>query len=199
MIASECSWVLRCGLYGVLCAAGLAACSSAPPRVVAHSADSAPAAGAVADPTYDWHGLIVVPFGTRLKDTPVPLHEVLLFHEASRDPAEPDLKDCFSIDGAPPRLVGREPDDYLVCFEHDRLSRIDASVQIAADEAAQVFAKVCAAWSKSALPPERTSCEGHDGTMVVNVRLSMLPDEPAILSVTLIDAGDLGAVPATSP
>src|ERR1700674_4070121 len=33
---------------------------------------------AVADASFDWHPLVVAPFGTRLVDSPIPLHGVLL-------------------------------------------------------------------------------------------------------------------------
>jgi len=36
---------------------------------------------AVANAAFDWHSLVVAPFGTLLKDSPLRLHEVLLFHE----------------------------------------------------------------------------------------------------------------------
>ena len=57
---------------------------------------------AAAGAAYDWHPLLVAPFGTRLVDSPVRLHEVLLFREQSLGSAEIESRDCYSIDGAPP-------------------------------------------------------------------------------------------------
>jgi len=98
------------------------------------------------DDSFDWHGLVVVPFGVMLKESPLPLHEVLLFRDASRPAADADNKDCFAIDTAPPRFLGRTPDQYMMCFDHDRLNRVEASVQMTAAEAPPVFARACALW-----------------------------------------------------
>ena len=40
------------------------------------------------DASYDWHGLVLAPFGTLLKESPIALHEVLLFHEEPRGAAD---------------------------------------------------------------------------------------------------------------
>jgi hypothetical protein len=111
----------------------LAACASPPPKD--HPPETgrpAPAQNdAVADASFDWHSLVAAPFGTLLKESPIRLHEVLLFHDESHGPAEIESRDCYAVDGAAPTFVGNPADEYLMCFEHDRLERIEASVQIA--------------------------------------------------------------------
>jgi len=131
-----------------------------------------PIPGDLTDPSFDWHGLVVVPFGVLLKDSPVPLHEVLLFHdEANR--VESENKDCFSIEGTLPRFLGQRPDPYLLCFDHDRLSRIDAAVRLPADEAPAAFVRACALWLKDTASTMRsgTACEGLDSGVKFSARL----------------------------
>jgi hypothetical protein len=148
-----------------------------------------PSAG-VTDASYDWHGLVLAPFGTLLKDSPVPVHEVLLFHDDAHAAAEVESKDCYAIDAPPPRFVGQRPDQYLLCFDHDRLNRIEASVHLSADDASAVFARACALWLKSTAPVAGgTLCEGRDGGTVFSARLAAVPGEATVpLSMTLSDA-----------
>jgi hypothetical protein len=153
--------------------------------------------GAAPDPSYDWHGLVLAPFGTLLKESPIPLHEVLLFHDESHGAAEVESKDCYAVDGAPPRFVGRQPDEYLLCFEHDRLNRIDVTVRLAADEASQVFARACSVWLKNfaPLPAIGTACEGRDGGIAFSAHLGQVSGEPTSpLTLTLSDAAEHEAV-----
>jgi hypothetical protein len=177
----------------------LAACAASPPRGN-RAQESQPAQaqnGVMMDASYDWHGLVLAPFGTLLKESPIALHEVLLFHEESRSAADVDTKDCYGVDGAPPRFVGRQPDEYLLCFDHDRLTRIDASVRLDADDAAQVFARACSLWLKDAAPLQGTgdTCDGRDGGIAFSARLGNVAGEPsAPLSMTLSNAAATEAV-----
>jgi hypothetical protein len=174
-----------------------AACSGSRPSAVP---PPAPVAAAL-DASYDWHGLVRVPFQTLLKESPVPLHEVLLFHEEPA-PAEVENKDCHAVDGAPPRFVGQQPETYLLCFEHDHLTRIEASVRLPAADAPTVLARACALWSKNARravpavadPPPDTAaapvnlCEGRDGDIAYSARLGLVPGEATgSVSITLLD------------
>jgi hypothetical protein len=107
------------------------------------------------DGSYDWHGLLIAPFGSLLRDIPLRLHEVLLFRdEAPRSGAADDAAgadaDCYAAAVPAPRFVGRIPDEYLLCFKHDRLSRIQASVSLTDAQAPAVFAAACALWLKNA-------------------------------------------------
>lgn len=193
---------------------GLAGCAAGP--VVKASAASGQAAPTPEplDASYDWHGLVVVPFGTLLKSSPTPLHEVLLFHDDSHANSPELGKDCFTVDGQPPRLMGREPEEFLLCFSHDRLDRIEASVPMKAGEGPAVLARACALWLKNAPVAARNSCEGHEGEVAFSAHLAGLPSDssagatagtvadfqtqPSILSLVLTQAGD-GGLPATAP
>lgn len=152
------------------------------------------------DSAADWHALIPAPFGSALKDIPGTLHEVLLFQDEAPAGAAPADAECFSTDAAPPQLLGRTPADYLLCFEHDRLSRIQASIQLGSEEGPEVYAKACAAWLRlaaAAPPPAATrgaDCAGRAGPVRF---VGHLADEPAadgapggaVLSLTLDAAG----------
>lgn len=192
-----------CGAAGLIPAVGalvlaavalvLAACTASPPRgESAQQNQPVPAQNSVMmDASYDWHGLVLAPFGTLLKESPIALHEALLFHEESRGAADVETKDCYGVDGAPPRFVGRQPDEYLLCFDHDRLTRIDASVRLDADEAAQVFARACSLWLKDSAPLQGigNTCEGRDGGIAFSAHLGSVPGETsAPLSMTLSSA-----------
>jgi hypothetical protein len=200
------------GAAGLL---ALAACASTPPtngHTQANPPASAPAPaqdGTVADASYDWHGLLLAPFGTRLKASPIPLHEVLLFHDESQSAAGADNgaaggdpKDCYTVDGAPPRFVGHKPEEYFLCFRHDRLNRIDASVRLAAAQAEQTFVRACAIWLKEATPTAGISsvCEGRDGGIAFSARLGDIPGETeARLSMTLSNVAEGDAMGAALP
>jgi hypothetical protein len=161
----------------------LAACRAPAPRVAAPGGTPPPAAQAADDSVYDWHGLLIAPFGSVLKDIPGGLHEVLLFRDAAHGGATEDAE-CYSTDAPAPRFVGRAPEEYLLCFRHDRLARIQAAVQLPADEAPTVFAAACAAWLRHAVSSEPSnggSCDGRDGLIRFSGRLG---DDTA-LSITL--------------
>lgn len=172
----------------------LVACAASPPPG-GHAPGSQPEpvqTGAI-DASYDWHGLVLAPFGTLLKESPIALHEVLLFHDQLPGAAEVDSKDCYAVDGSPPRFVGRQPDEYLLCFDHDRLSRIDAAVRLDADDAAQVFARACALWLKNSapMPGIGNTCEGRDGGIAWSAHLEQVPGDAAVpLVLTLSNAAE---------
>jgi len=149
---------VRHALHGAPSAAMLAAlmlatltgCRAPPPQATppVHppaQADTRPPV----DASYDWHGLLVAPFGSVLKDIPLALHEVLLFRDDAHGSAAVDDAECYAADTPAPRFLGRTPDEYLLCFKQDRLARIQASVRMAAAEAPEVFATACAGWLKN--------------------------------------------------
>jgi hypothetical protein len=144
-------------------------------------------AGAVA-PAVDWHALMPAPFGTLLKDMPVGLTEVLQF-DADAEGRRSEPSDCFTTTGSSlPTLVGRRVDDYLLCFEHDRLSRVEASVRLPAAGAEAVLAAACSA---SRGGREAARCEGRDGATQFSAVLTpadagaATPEPLATLSITL--------------
>jgi hypothetical protein len=178
--------------------AALMACHSAalrspPEHVTAPPAVTAPDSRPPADATYDWHVLLVVPFGVTLKDIPLTLHEVLLFRDEARGTGAGDDAECYAPDGPAPRFIGSTPDEYLLCFKHDRLARVQASVRLSDPQPATVFATACEDWLRHAAPapadaaapgeraPNGGTCEGSDGAVRFDARL----DEEATLSIVL--------------
>jgi hypothetical protein len=156
----------------------LAACASVPPAPVTASV-AAPVGAPIDTPrdaSLDWHPLILMPFGTLLKDTKVRLHEVLLFHEDPHPADAMDSDDCYAIDGSAPDFAGTPPDEYLICFDHDRMDRIDARVLLAADEAGRVFGRACDRWLENAtvLTKSDDLCRGRDGDVAFSGRLTLV-------------------------
>jgi hypothetical protein len=138
------------GLYFAL--AALTGCRAPTPHATAP--DRAPAPPPEARPldgSYDWHVLVIAPFGSVLKQVPLTLHEVLLFRDQARGGTAADDAECYASDAPAPRFVGRTPDEYLLCFKEDRLARIQASVRLTAAEAPEVFAAACTRWLKNAM------------------------------------------------
>jgi hypothetical protein len=168
----------------------LAGCHSPSSRATAPEHAPPPNAQEPEDASYDWHALLVAPFGSVLKEIPLTLHEVLLFKDeahagAKADDAAADAE-CYAADTPAPRFVGRTPDEYVLCFTQDRLSRIQASVRLPTAEAPGVFAAACARWLKNAVatarePPSVAApsaavpsggvCVGRDGPVRFSGRL----------------------------
>jgi hypothetical protein len=196
---------LSAGLLAVL-----TACRAPSPRLAApERTPPAPAAHESADGSYDWHVLLIAPFGSVLKDIPAALHEVLLFRDEAHGSAAADAPaadaavadaECYAADAPAPRFVGHIPDEYLLCFRQDHLSRIQASVRLTTAEAQDVFGAACAAWRKNAAPAASAgvpaaeeesagACEGRDGAIRFRGRLAQeasLAQEPATESVLSI-------------
>jgi hypothetical protein len=175
-------------------------CASPPPRTSATAQTRAPRAEQAPAATYDWRPLLIVPFGTLLKDMPLALNETLAFRD-TESPDEAESRDCFSMDGAsPPQVLERRPDAYRLCFEHDRLQRIEAEVRLASGEAGPLLATVCTQWigrGESSSPAQDTSpredrnpegCTGRDGDIRLSMRLAPGSDSSATLSISLSDA-----------
>ena len=91
------------------------------------------------DASYDWHVLLLAPFGSVLKDVPLPLHEVLLFRDEGESRAAADERSAMPSMARCPRFMDQALDEYLLCFRHDRLSRIEATVRLPAPKAATNF------------------------------------------------------------
>ena len=151
----------------------LSACASAPKS----PPPPAPVAAApVLDASYDWHGLLLLPFGTVLKDVPFTLHEVLLFRDASHA-EQGDDAECYAMEQAAPRFLARTPGQYLLCFSHDRLARVEASVNLPQDEAARIFSDACGLWMKTAAAAAGPgACAGRDGAIGYDGRLEQNAD-----------------------
>ncbi|HMH30202.1 MAG TPA: hypothetical protein VK580_16575 [Steroidobacteraceae bacterium] len=177
------------GVRQILVAAAplmLAACAASQPKPAAPVEPSP----APLDASYDWHVLLVAPFGSVLREVPLTMHEVLLFRdEAGR--AAPDELECYAVDGARPRFVARSPSEYLLCFKHDRLSRIEATVQLPAEEAVRIYADACGLWLKKPVGLGE-ECAGTDGGVTFAGHFENEPDESAQLTIQL-DAADPAA------
>lgn len=171
----------------VASAAWLEGCAASSPA--RGSARTAPrAAQSVAPPTvsHDFTALVPAPFGTAFKDVPGPLTEVLVFHQPDAQRSSEEA-DCFR-----PTVVvsflGRAPTDHLLCFDHDRLKRIEASIALPAAEAPALFAAACADWQRgnAAGTLEPDACEGHQGDIAFSARRTDGPDSgAATVSITL--------------
>jgi hypothetical protein len=168
-----------------LAAAALgAACLAGCARLPVREPDAAPAAV-----SYDFGPLLGAPFGTALQDVPVPLAEVLVFQEAS-DRGANERGDCFR----PKRsaaFLGRPPTEYLLCFVHDRLRRIEASVVLPAAEAPALFAAACAEWRGRPQAPESDTCDGRRGEIAFSALRTPGPQaSEATISITLTETSD---------
>jgi hypothetical protein len=148
----------------------LAACAAPKPKAAA-----LPPAPPPLDASYDWHVLLVAPFGSVLKDVPLTLHEVLLFRDEARSASAADELECYAVDGARPRFLARPIAEYLLCFKQDRLSRIEATVRLPADESAQIFADACGMWQKSGQAAAE-GCAGTDGGIAYSGHIDSEPD-----------------------
>lgn len=168
-------------LQGCAASAPASTPASAPPRAAPPSAPPAV--------SHDFGGLLLVPFGTAFKDVPARLTEVLVFHPAGGAPASED-GDCFRPDVVA-SFLGRAPTDHLLCFDHDRLKRVEASVTVPTAEAPAMFAAACAGWQRGPGPsaPEPDVCEGRQGDVAFSARRSQEPDSAAAtVTITLIAA-----------
>ena len=212
--------------------AAVTACRAPAPRVTAaERTPPPPAAHELGDDSYDWHGLVIAPFGSVLKDVPTTLHEVLLFREevhgnaakgnGAGDAAAVDAE-CYAADAPAPRFIGRISDEYLLCFQRGRLSRIQASVRLATARAPEVFAAACAGWLKNAAPassraeapsadvrggdapsadapaadPESGgACEGRDGDIRFRGRLEEEPDRAEVAQTETVLSITLDSAP----
>jgi hypothetical protein len=162
----------------------LCACAASQPKPAAPPAP----APIPLDASYDWHVLMVAPFGSALKDVPMTLHEVLLFRDEAQRAAPADELECYAVDGTRPRFVARSPSEYLLCFKHDRLSRIEATVRLPAEEAARIFADACGLWMKTAQPTTE-ECAGSEGSTTFVGHFENEADQSAQLTIQL-DAAD---------
>jgi hypothetical protein len=188
-------------MHAMLCTTMLTTligCRAPPPQKTPPARPPAPAdERPPADASYDWHGLLVAPFGSVLKDVPLTLHEVLLFRDDAHGSAAVDDEECYAADTPAPRFLGRTPEEYLLCFKQDRLARIQASVGVAAAEAPEMFATACAGWLKNHIAAEPAAgqggdaCQGRDGAIRFSARLEEESDSAeTALSITLDSAPD---------
>ena len=82
----------------------LAACAASKQQIAPPPAKPPPL-----DASYDWHVLLIAPFGSVLKDIPLALHEVLVFRDEEHSASPADDSECYGADGAAPRFITRSP------------------------------------------------------------------------------------------
>ena len=165
-----------------------AACATSKPQPAAPAPTPPPL-----DASYDWHVLLLAPFGSVLKDVPLTLHEVLVFRDEAHSAAPAEDPECYAVNGTGPRFIARSPFLYLLCFKHGRLSRIEARVRLPEKEAEQIFADACATWTKNAQAPAAAGCEGADGTIAFAARIERAPDETDTQLTMQLDSLDLAS------
>jgi hypothetical protein len=169
----------------------LAACVASKPKIAPPPAPPPPL-----DASYDWHVLLVAPFGSVLKDIPLALHEVLVFRDESHSASPADDPECYAADGAAPRFMARSPASYLLCFNRGRLSRIEATVRLPENQSAQIVADACAMWTKNAQAPSSAAsdsadaCAGADDGIAFAARLEAAANEEDTQLTMQLDASD---------
>ena len=166
-------------IAAALAAALLAACAAPATK------SAPPAAPAPLDASYDWHVLLAAPLGSLLKDAPMAVHEVLLFRDEAPGAPAADQAECFAPNGSAPRFLARQPEEFILCYVHDRLSRIEATVRLSATEAPHVFADACGLWMKSAAPPPADGCSGTNNGIAFGAQLGDPDQDEIVLTVRL--------------
>jgi hypothetical protein len=185
------SYALRHARWAVAAASlwMLAACATSK-----HEIAPPPPSPPPLDASYDWHVLLIAPFGSVLKDVPLATHEVLVFRDEERSASPADDAECYAANGTGLRFMTRSPSSYLLCFNHGRLSRIEATVRLPENEAAQIVADACALWMKNAQAPSAAAsqaCEGADGGIAFAAHIEREPNEEDTQLTIQLDASDL--------
>lgn len=147
-----------------LCIAGLTACAAKPLQTVP-VVTPPPAVNARALPQGDdWRSLLPVPFGSTVSQVPFALKEVLLFQGENRNANDPDEAECYSKSGVPLTFRGIQADDYVLCFVHDRLFRVETVLRLPKDVPADTFSHWCDEWLNGLSGVDRNAdhCEGRD-------------------------------------
>jgi hypothetical protein len=172
----------------------LAACAASKPQIAPPPPPPPPL-----DASYDWHVLLIAPFGSVLKDIPLAVHEVLVFRDEAHNASPADDPECYAVSGAAPRFLTRSPSSYLLCFSRGKLSRIEATVRLPENESAQIVADACALWTKNAHAPDPAAsersegseaCEGADGGIAFAAHIEREPNEEDTQLTIQLDAAD---------
>jgi hypothetical protein len=147
------------------------------------------------DASYDWHVLLVAPFGSVLKDIPLTLHEVLVFRDDAHRASPADDPECYAVNGAGPRFMTHSPSSFLLCFNHGRLSRVEATVRLPENESAQMVADACAIWAKNTQAPNAAASDGAAASDSNALSASTAPSASTALSDSVeVCAGADGGV-----
>lgn len=187
----------------------LAACAASKPQIAPPPPPPPPL-----DASYDWHVLLIAPFGSVLKDIPLAVHEVLVFRDEAHGESPAGDPECYAVSGTGPRFLTRSPSSYMLCFNRGKLSRIEATVRLPEKESAQIVADACALWTKNAnapntavsAGPERAqgsevsedskglegsaACGGADGGIAFAAHIEREPNEEDTQLTIQLDAAD---------
>ena len=198
----------RCAVRAVLAAmlvlASASACTGGPPpaRVAgtgtgaASRATTAGTASASA-PVPDWRRIPTAPLGTTLAALYSGLHEILYFQAAQQAADSPDAgegaaADCYRSNGPSPRVLNHGSDDYVLCFEHDRLARVEAVLRLPTDEARELTQRLCDAWLRDGISGTRSedSCAARAGDAAFRLRWAAVDgDTGTALTITVYTPG----------
>jgi hypothetical protein len=142
------------------------------------------------DPSFDWRNLLPAPLGSALQDLHANVHEVLVFRDV-RDSADTHHQDCYRISGQTRRFLGRDADDYLFCYFHDRLDRVELTVTLPVEAPLKSFARYCDYWQNATIGRSRSavSCQARDGDESFSAELGAVTDGAgAQLTIIVYDA-----------
>jgi hypothetical protein len=164
----------RTALAVLICLASASACTDVP----APHAAAGPAGTAItpSPAVADWRDIPIAPLGTELAVLHSGLHEILYFQDTQQaaeppPPGEPGLAaDCYRANGPLPRVLNRGTRDYVLCFVHDRLARVEAVLDLPAAEAHTLEQRLCDAWVPGSLGTRsEESCSGRAGEAAFRV------------------------------
>ena len=96
----------------------LAACAASKPEIAPPPPSPPPL-----DASYDWHVLLIAPFGSVLKQIPLATHEVLVFRDEAHSASAADDPECYAANGTGLRFMTRSPSSYLLCFRQQQSYR----------------------------------------------------------------------------
>jgi hypothetical protein len=107
------------------------------------------------------------------------LHEILYFQDAhpAADPPEPGERalttDCYRPNGPLPKILNHVTEDYVLCFRHDRLARVEADLNLPAETAGALARRLCDAWLQGSLAGIRSeaACSDRGSDAAFRVRL----------------------------
>jgi len=197
----------RESLAAMIGLAWVSACASGPPRPATAGAPPGPATAVP-----DWQEIPVAPLGTTIAAMHPGLHEILYFQSPRSADGSADgsadapagagdvgaATDCYRANGPLPSVLNHASEDYVLCFLHDRLARVEAVLNLPAAEARALEQRLCEAWLPGSLASVSGDdvCGGRRGAAAFRVLLrSLKSDSGAALSIVVYTA----AVVPSSP
>jgi len=88
--------------------------------------------------------------------------------------------ECFTPRGTLPAFGGGVAQSFVLCFAHDRLSLIQAAIDLPRPSAADLLRRYCDLWlSRTGGERSDAGCSGHDGDAAFSARLDLDAPEAA--------------------